>query len=254
MAEYRKLDDMVPSEIVRSLDEYIVGQEDAKRTIAVAIRNRVRRKRLPEEVRDEVTPKNILMIGPTGVGKTEIARRIAKLANAPFIKVEATKYTEVGYVGRDVESMVRDLMASSVQMVKAEMAENKKAQVDQRVEERLLDLLLPSQPSSSTDVSSADTREKFRSMLRSGTFDGKEVEMNIDVRPRVEVIGTSTADDIQQTLSNLTSMFASGAGTKRRKLTVKRAREIIAQEEMEKVIDTDKAVDEAAGDGHHLHR
>ena len=102
MAEYRKLDDMVPSEIVRSLDEYIVGQEDAKRTIAVAIRNRVRRKRLPEEVRDEVTPKNILMIGPTGVGKTEIARRIAKLANAPFIKVEATKYTEVGYVGRDV--------------------------------------------------------------------------------------------------------------------------------------------------------
>ena len=245
MAEYRKLDDMVPSEIVRSLDEYIVGQEDAKRTIAVAIRNRVRRKRLPEEVRDEVTPKNILMIGPTGVGKTEIARRIAKLANAPFIKVEATKYTEVGYVGRDVESMVRDLMASSVQMVKAEMAENKKAQVDQRVEERLLDLLLPSQPSSSTDVSSADTREKFRSMLRSGTFDGKEVEMNIDVRPRVEVIGTSTADDIQQTLSNLTSMFASGAGTKRRKLTVKRAREIITQEEMEKVIDTDKAVDEA---------
>ena len=129
MPENKRLDDMVPSEIVRSLDEYIVGQTDAKRTIAVAIRNRVRRKRLPQEVRNEVTPKNILMIGPTGVGKTEIARRIAKLANAPFIKVEATKFTEVGYVGRDVESMVRDLMATSVQMVKAEMAENKKAQV-----------------------------------------------------------------------------------------------------------------------------
>ncbi len=245
MPENKRLDDMVPSEIVRSLDEYIVGQTDAKRTIAVAIRNRVRRKRLPQEVRNEVTPKNILMIGPTGVGKTEIARRIAKLANAPFIKVEATKFTEVGYVGRDVESMVRDLMATSVQMVKAEMADNKKAQVEERVEERLLDLLLPSQPSSSTDLSASDTREKFRSMLRSGTFDGKEVEMSIDVRPRVEVIGTSTTDEIQQTLSNLTTMFTSGGNTKKRKLTIKRAREIITQEEMEKVIDPDKAVDEA---------
>ena len=114
MPERKKLDDMVPSEIVRSLNEYVIGQDEAKRTIAIAIRNRVRRKRLPEEIRDEVTPKNILMIGPTGVGKTEIARRIAKLANAPFVKVEATKYTEVGYVGRDVESMVRDLMAASL--------------------------------------------------------------------------------------------------------------------------------------------
>ena len=143
MPEFKKkLDDMVPSEIVKSLDEYVVGQDEAKRTIAIAIRNRVRRKRLPEDVRDEVSPKNILMIGPTGVGKTEIARRIAKLANAPFIKVEATKYTEVGYVGRDVESMVRDLAAASISMVREEMAGQKEEEVERRVEERLLDLLL----------------------------------------------------------------------------------------------------------------
>ena len=163
----KHLDDMVPSEIVKALDEYVVGQDEAKRTIAVAIRNRVRRKRLPEEVREEITPKNILMIGSTGVGKTEIARRIAKLADAPFIKVEATKYTEVGYVGRDVESMVRDLMGASLQMVREEMAASKKEEVDRRVEERLLDLLLPSieKDGGSTDVSAGETREQFRQML-----------------------------------------------------------------------------------------
>ena len=175
----KKLDDMVPSEIVRSLDEYVVGQDEAKRTIAIAIRNRVRRKRLPEDVRDEVSPKNILMIGPTGVGKTEIARRIAKLANAPFIKVEATKYTEVGYVGRDVESMVRDLAAASLSMVRVEMAGQKEEEVERRVEERLLDLLLPAvSKDSSTDIAASDTREKFRTMLRNGVFDEKEVEID----------------------------------------------------------------------------
>ena len=137
MPERKKLDDMVPSEIVRSLNEYVIGQDEAKRTIAIAIRNRVRRKRLPEDVRDEVSPKNILMIGPTGVGKTEIARRIAKLANAPFIKVEATKYTEVGYVGRDVESMVRDLAAASISMVREEMAGQKEEEVERRVSRSL---------------------------------------------------------------------------------------------------------------------
>ncbi len=245
MPEYKKLDDMVPSEIVRNLDEYIVGQDDAKRTIAVAIRNRVRRKRLPDDVRNEVTPKNILMIGPTGVGKTEIARRIAKLANAPFVKVEATKYTEVGYVGRDVESMVRDLVGTAISCVRAEMAENKKADVEARVEERLLDLLLPKGNSTSTEIDGGDTREKFRTLLRNGAFDNKEVEMSIDVKPRFEVFGTSSADELQQTISNLTSMFSAPGGSKRRMLTIKRAREILTEEEMDKVIDQDKAVDEA---------
>ncbi len=250
MPEFKKkLDDMVPSEIVRSLDEYVVGQDEAKRTIAIAIRNRVRRKRLPEEVRDEVTPKNILMIGPTGVGKTEIARRIAKLANAPFIKVEATKYTEVGYVGRDVESMVRDLAAASISMVREEMAGQKEEEVEHRVEERLLDLLLPTLPKdSSTEIAAADTREKFRNMLRSGVFEEKEVEMPVDMKTHLgfEVMGSGgSMEEIQQALNSLGSMFSSSGRQKTRKLTVKRAREILHEEEMDKVIDPDKAVDEA---------
>ena len=250
MLENKKsLDDMVPSEIVRSLDEYIVGQEEAKRTIAIAIRNRVRRKRLPEGIRDEVTPKNILMIGPTGVGKTEIARRIAKLANAPFIKVEATKYTEVGYVGRDVESMVRDLMAASIAMVREEMAAQRHDEVEHRVEERLLDLLLPAIEATkgSEDVSVGETREKFRSMLRSGVFNEKEVEIPVDAKARFgfEVMGSSgNMEDLQNALSNIGSMFSS-SGRKTRKVTIRRAKEIIEEEELEKVIDPDKAVDEA---------
>ena len=139
----KKLDEMFPREIVEALDEYIIGQKEAKKMIAIAIRNRSRRKMLADGIREEVSPKNIMMIGPTGVGKTEIARRIAKLANAPFIKIEATKYTEVGYVGRDVESMVRDLMATSLQMVRDEMAASKEEEVTERVNTRLLDLLLP---------------------------------------------------------------------------------------------------------------
>ncbi len=250
MLENRKsLDDMVPSEIVRSLDEYIVGQDEAKRTIAIAIRNRVRRKRLPEDIRDEVSPKNILMIGPTGVGKTEIARRIAKLANAPFIKVEATKYTEVGYVGRDVESMVRDLMAASLAMVREEMASQRREEVVRRVEERRLDLLLPAidKDKSSSDVAVGETRERFRQMLRSGVFDEKEVEMPVDVKAHVgfELMGSSgSMEDLQNALSSLGGMFANN-GRKTRKLSIKRAREVIEEEELDKVIDPDKAVDEA---------
>ncbi len=250
MPEYKKkLDDMVPSEIVRSLDEYVVGQDEAKRTIAIAIRNRVRRKRLPDDVRDEVTPKNILMIGPTGVGKTEIARRIAKLANAPFIKVEATKYTEVGYVGRDVESMVRDLAAASLSMVREEMAGQKEEEVEKRVEERLLDLLLPAvSKDNPTDLATSDTREKFRTMLREGAFDSKEVEMPVDMKAHLgfEVMGSGgNMEDIQQALNSIGNMFSSSGRQKVRKLTVKRAREILHEEEMDKVIDPDKAVDEA---------
>ena len=243
MPERKKLDDMVPSEIVRSLNEYVIGQDEAKRTIAIAIRNRVRRKRLPEDIRDEVTPKNILMIGPTGVGKTEIARRIAKLANAPFVKVEATKYTEVGYVGRDVESMVRDLMAASLSMVREEMASQKEEEVKLRVEDRLLDLLLPALDAqkSENDVSVEDTRERFRKLLRDGVFDTKEVEMPYDSRVNMgfELMGASG------NMEDLQNAQHTGSGKKTRKLSIKRAREIIEEEEMDKVIDQDKAVEEA---------
>lgn len=191
------------------------------------------------------------MIGPTGVGKTEIARRIAKLANAPFVKVEATKYTEVGYVGRDVESMVRDLMAASLSMVREEMAEQKEEEVSKRVEDRLLDLLLPAVEGqkNDTDVSVEDTREKFRALLKDGVFDNKEVEMPYDGRQNIgfELMGASgNIEDLQNALSSLGNMFQRGGNAKKtRKISVKRAREIIEEEEMDKVIDQDKAVEEA---------
>lgn len=240
----KKLDDMTPKQIVEQLDKYVIGQKDAKRTIAVALRNRVRRKRLPLDIRDEVSPKNILMIGPTGVGKTEIARRIAKLSNAPFIKVEATKYTEVGYVGRDVESMVKDLMASAVSMVKEEMAASREGEVEKKVEDRLLDLLLPSFGSASDNA--AETRERFREMLKNGVFDNKEVEMRVDAQPSsINIMGGGNMEDLQQAMEGLSSMLGGVGKSHIRKITVKRAREIIKEEEMEKVIDPDKAVDEA---------
>jgi len=252
----RKLDELKPSQIVSELDKYIIGQQKAKRTIAVAIRNRTRRKRLPEEIRDEVSPKNIIMIGPTGVGKTEIARRIAKLSNAPFIKVEATKYTEVGYVGRDVESIIRDLMSIAVQQVKAELAEAEKEKVASRVEERLLDMLLPQAKgeeksdvvpagSSFTDSQKA-TRERFREMLRDGKFDDREIEVNVQSRKRVgiEVLGQPNMEELQDAMQSLGSIFGNGRGHNR-KLTVKRAREIFTEEETEKAVDNDRAIDEA---------
>nr|WP_319474744.1 ATP-dependent protease ATPase subunit HslU [uncultured Sphaerochaeta sp.] len=252
----RKLDELKPSQIVSELDKYIIGQQKAKRTIAVAIRNRTRRKRLPEEIRDEVSPKNIIMIGPTGVGKTEIARRIAKLSNAPFIKVEATKYTEVGYVGRDVESIIRDLMSIAVQQVKAELAEAEKEKVASRVEERLLDMLLPQAKgeekselvpagTSFTDSQKA-TRERFREMLRDGKFDDREIEVNVQSRKRVgiEVLGQPNMEELQDAMQSLGSIFGNGRGHNR-KLTVKRAREIFTEEETEKAVDNDRAIDEA---------
>ncbi|MDC7229040.1 MAG: ATP-dependent protease ATPase subunit HslU [Sphaerochaetaceae bacterium] len=252
----RKLDELKPSQIVSELDKYIIGQQKAKRTIAVAIRNRTRRKRLPEEIRDEVSPKNIIMIGPTGVGKTEIARRIAKLSNAPFIKVEATKYTEVGYVGRDVESIIRDLMSIAVQQVKAELAEAEKEKVASRVEERLLDMLLPQAkgdeksdvvPAGSTFTDSQKaTRERFREMLRDGKFDDREIEVNVQSRKRVgiEVLGQPNMEELQDAMQSLGSIFGNGRGHNR-KLTVKRAREIFTEEETEKAVDNDRAIDEA---------
>jgi ATP-dependent HslUV protease ATP-binding subunit HslU len=244
-----KLDELKPAEIVKELDKYIIGQDQAKRTIAVAIRNRTRRKRLPDEIRDEVSPKNIIMIGPTGVGKTEIARRIARLSNAPFIKVEATKYTEVGYVGRDVESIIRDLMGIAVQQVKSELAEYQKDKVQARVEERLLDLLLPTADQGTEVVEQGDrtsTRERFRQMLRDGKFDDREIEINVQTQKRVgiEVMGQPSMEDLQEAMQSIGSIFGNAKGHSR-KVTVRRAREILIEEETEKAVDNDRAIDEA---------
>lgn len=250
-AKVYNLDEMVPSMIVSELNKYVIGQDKAKRTIAVALRNRTRRKMLPDDIREEVYPKNIIMIGPTGVGKTEIARRIAKLSNAPFIKVEATKYTEVGYVGRDVESMVRDLMGSAVSMVKHELAAKNEEFVKTRVEERLLDILIPNlNKGASADAEFEDAkaaaREQLRQQLRNGSLEDKEVEIpNQMMAPKVgiELMGGSM-DDIQNAMNSLGSIFQNAQNPRRRrKVSIKRAREIFTEEEMERSVDQDKAID-----------
>ncbi len=245
------LDDMVPSQIVAELDKYVIGQDKAKRTIAVALRNRSRRKKLPDSIREEVYPKNIIMIGPTGVGKTEIARRIAKLSKAPFIKVEATKYTEVGYVGRDVESMVRDLMGSAVSMVRREMAAANEKAVKERVEERLLDVLIPNvnpnQNDAAFDSARVSAREQIRVQLRAGLLDNTEVEIPAGmIRQKVGIeLMTGSMDDLQNAMNSLGSIFQNAAQgpskAKRRKVTVKRAREMFTEEETERSVDQEKA-------------
>ena len=252
-AKALSLDEMSPKQIVNELDKYVIGQDKAKRTIAVALRNRTRRKRLPVSIKDEVYPKNIIMIGPTGVGKTEIARRIARLSNAPFIKVEATKYTEVGYVGRDVESMVRDLMGSAVSMVRRELAAQNEKLVRERVEERLLDALIPNVNSTANtdaqfDNARMSAREQIRVQLRAGLLDNTEVEIpNQLVRPKVgiELMG-GTMDDIQNAMNSLGSIFQNatqGPRHKKRKVTIKRARELFTEEETERSVDQEKATE-----------
>lgn len=254
LTSQRSLDDMVPSEIVKELDKYVIGQDKAKRTISVALRNRTRRKRLPDGIRDEVFPKNIIMIGPTGVGKTEIARRIARLSNAPFIKVEATKYTEVGYVGRDVESMVRDLMGVAISSVKKEMAQSNEELVKKRVEERLLDLLIPNlQPQNNGQAFEGkveNTRESYRILLRSGALDDKEIEMTgAPAKPAgigIELMTNGNMGDINDAMNSLGSIFGNmGKAPRKRKVTVKRAREILTDEESEKVVDQDRLLEVA---------
>ena len=242
----KNLDEMYPVEIVQALDQYVVGQTDAKKMIAIAIRNRARRKLLSAELREEVSPKNILMIGSTGVGKTEIARRIAKLANAPFIKVEATKYTEIGYVGRDVESMVRDLMATSVSMCRDEYAKSKETLVKDTVDEKLVDLLLPKMDGvDGADLKVLSTRQNMKEKIQSGDFDDKLVSMKVAPTKKLEIgiLGQgNNLEDIQEAMSGLSNMFA---GPKSKKYTIKRAREILTEEETAKLIDDDSLLTEA---------
>ena len=317
--------DLTPKEIVLRLDQYIIGQEKAKRAVAVALRNRYRRLKLPEDIRDEVAPKNILMIGPTGVGKTEIARRLAKLCSAPFLKVEATKYTEVGYVGRDVESMIRDLMAVGFNDVKAEMEERLREKSVPLVEDRLLDLLLPgsaekdraakanekkdaavlgniftfingsgaggaesnasslsdrsggasekdaarnaplersalydavSEAAASSDPQAqsesrqkeSSTREKFRTMLREGKLEEREVELTVHPQfqmPSMEIIAGGNMEDLENSMQSIAGMFSGGNKAKRRTVTIHEARKIISGEVLDTMIDRDKVASEA---------
>ena len=226
---------MTPREIVHELDQHIVGQQGAKRAVAIALRNRWRRMQLSEELRTEITPKNILMIGPTGVGKTEVARRLAKLANAPFIKVEATKFTEVGYVGRDVESIVRDLVDVSIKMLREQEMEKVGHRSDDAAEDRVLDVLLPPARGDEEDKES-NTRQLFRKKLREGELDDKEIEIEVSATPvGVEIMAPPGMEDMT---SQLQSMFSSmGSGKKKtNKMTVKAALQKIREEEAAKLI------------------
>jgi ATP-dependent HslUV protease ATP-binding subunit HslU len=238
---------LTPRQIVAELDKYVVGQAAAKRAVAIALRNRTRRQKLPPDLAEEVAPKNILMIGPTGVGKTEIARRLARLAQSPFLKVEASKFTEVGYVGRDVESMVRDLVELGVDMIRAEQLEEVRGRAAQNAEERLLDVLLPPTRSIAADEDPAaardqqnQTRERLRDQLRAGRLDSRVVE--IDVRekafPSFEIIAGSSVEEVDINLKDMLPGFFQGK-TKKRRMKVPEALDYLAQEEQQKLIDMD---------------
>jgi len=232
------LDELTPREIVRELDKYVISQADAKRAVAIALRNRIRRQKLDPEMAEEVMPKNILMIGPTGVGKTELARRLAKLANSPFLKVEASKFTEVGYVGRDVESMIRDLVEISIDMVREERLAEVEDRAERNAEERLLDLLMPAQPEESE--SAERTREKLRERLRAGKLDDRMVE--IDVRERGPSFEVTTASGIEEMDINLKDMLPGlfAGRTRKRKMRVGEAVGYLVQEEEQKLVDMDQ--------------
>ncbi len=242
---------MTPQETVDALDRYIIGQTDAKKAVAVALRNRWRRLQLDEDLKDEILPKNIIMIGPTGIGKTEIARRISKLVNAPFVKVEASKFTEVGYVGRDVESMIRDLTDYSVNMVRQEQMERKHEEAKEMVEERLLDLLLPplesDKDASEGKASTNPTREKFRKKLRSGVLDERMVELDVSERPSgavMEFMPVSMNDNMDMNIRDMLSNMMPKQ-SKRRRVNIEDARKILQQEEVSKLIDMDEVIREA---------
>jgi ATP-dependent HslUV protease ATP-binding subunit HslU len=246
------VDTLTPRQIVAELDKYIIGQHAAKRAVAIAVRNRWRRQRLPAELRDEVAPKNIIMIGPTGIGKTEIARRLAKLADAPFLKVEASKFTEVGYVGRDVDAIIRDLVDIAVNMVKGERTATVAERAAELSEERLLDLLVPSggaaPPSMGLGTAQSlpqETREKFRKMLREGRLDDRMVEIEVRDRalPMIEVIPGAPVEGMDQVREMLDNLLPHRV--KRRKVKVADARRILVQEEAQKLVDMDEVVAEA---------
>jgi ATP-dependent HslUV protease ATP-binding subunit HslU len=234
------VNNFTPREIVSELDRFIVGQNSAKRAVAVALRNRWRRQQVDPELRDEIAPKNIIMIGPTGVGKTEIARRLAKLAQAPFVKVEASKFTEVGYVGRDVESMVRDLVELAVLMVRSEEAKSQRLKAEDLAEERLLDLLLPGEKNLADDKGSS-TRDKLRRLLRMGELNERvvEVETQDAQMPSMQVFGPQGTEEMGL---NIKEMFGSifPKKTKRRKMKVAEAWELLVETEAEKLVDMDK--------------
>ena len=242
---------MTPQETVVALDRYIIGQTDAKKAVAVALRNRWRRLQLDDDLKDEILPKNIIMIGATGIGKTEIARRISRLVNAPFVKVEASKFTEVGYVGRDVESMIRDLTDYSVNMVNQEQMERKQEAAKEMVEERLLDLLLPPMESekdaAKEDSSTNPTREKFRKKLRSGVLDKRMVELDVSERPSgtvMEFMPISMNDNMDMNIRDMLSNMMPKQ-SKRRRVSIEDARNILQQEEVSKLIDMDEVSREA---------
>ena len=256
--EQLALDELTPREIVAELDKYVIGQKDAKRAVAIALRNRTRRQKLPPDLAEEIIPKNIIMIGPTGVGKTEIARRLAKLANSPFLKVEASKFTEVGYVGRDVESMVRDLVEIAIDNVREEKLEDVADKAELNAEERLLDILLPPtpprpEPASTTaggvvidggialTESSSRTREKLRQQLREGKLDDRMVEIDVRERnfPSFEILTNQGVEEMDVNIKDmLPNIF--GQRTKKRKMKVNEAFEYLIQEEEQRLIDMDQ--------------
>src|SRR5436190_10144794 len=233
-----RLDEMTPRQIVEELDKYVIGQADAKRAVAIALRNRIRRQKLDPDMAQDVIPKNIIMIGSTGIGKTEIARRLARLSNSPFLKVEASKFTEVGYVGRDVESMIRDLVDIAIDMVREERLDEVADRAETNAEERLLDLLMPPQPEASDSVER--TREKLRERLREGKLDERIVEL--EVKDRAPTLEISTNAGIEEMGINLKDMLPNlfGQKSRKRKMRVAEAMDYLVQEEEQKLIDLEQ--------------